>query len=571
MHNRTLFVRILAVIALAIAVLVLGYPAAFIVQHGWNPAAWPANLDLTPMVWLHEWRIGPTSTGLHYTNVKLIFETYWEMASELSPAFAGGGVREIAVIGGGAVFVSAWVLFGGKLVPLRDRSNIYGSAEWASRKDLARLNRGLEIGLDPETGNAVRIRVEGNLLTIAPPRTGKTGGFIIPNLVFPEVGAWSGPAVVIDPKGDAYRAVRRRREEMGKTVRCLDPLNLVEGADRWNPLCKIDPTDVLYLQSVALALLPPPQNSNGNTDYFQSRASDVIVAAILATIRDGKPDLVGAANLLMKPDDILRALQGCREQATMAAEAIIAMEPRNRDSIISTAQQATLWLRDTRMQSVVQDHTFEMIDLASGDVDLFIVLPADDRKVILAPYVRWLLADLFTSVRQNRPAERIVTFIDEAFVLGRFDAILRGAGELPGYGISLWTFWQTRQQIIDTYGQYGAETLIATAEMTNIFNLSKALPDEMEHWSRAIGTYTGVKPTRARDAQTGRINETQTLEAVRLVPATDLAKLLNRSQVVFLTSTVHTPDPIKLTKTRSDTDPRFNGLVDLVEPVGRIA
>ncbi len=27
--------------------------------------------------------------------------------------------------------------------------------------------------------------------------------------------------------------------------------------------------------------------------------------------------------------------------------------------------------------------------------------------------------------------------VDEAFVLGRFDAILRGAGELPGYGVSL--------------------------------------------------------------------------------------------------------------------------------------
>ena len=107
--------------------------------------------------------------------------------------------------------------------------------------------------------------------------------------------------------------------------------------------------------------------------------------------------------------------------------------------------------------------------------------------------------------------------------------------------------------------------------MTNIFNLSAALPDEMEHWSRAIGTYTGVKPSRARDAQTGRINETQTPEAVRLVPATDLATLLHQSQVIFLTSTVHTPDPIKLTKTHAHTDSRFNGLVDEVAPVGRIA
>jgi hypothetical protein len=30
---------------------------------------------------------------------------------------------------------------------------------------------------------------------------------ILPNLAFPEPGAWAGPAVVIDPKGDVVRAV----------------------------------------------------------------------------------------------------------------------------------------------------------------------------------------------------------------------------------------------------------------------------------------------------------------------------------------------------------------------------
>src|SRR5258707_877459 len=38
------------------------------------------------------------------------------------------------------------------------------------------------------------------------------------------------------------------------------------------------------------------------------------------------------------------------------------------------APQATQWLRDERMQIAVQDHTFELSDLGSGEVDLFIVL-----------------------------------------------------------------------------------------------------------------------------------------------------------------------------------------------------
>ena len=49
--------------------------------------------------------------------------------------------------------------------------------------------------------------------------------------------------------------------------------------------------------------------------------------------------------------------------------------------------------------------------------------------------------------------------------------------------------------------------------MMNVFNLSAAQPDETEHWSKAIETYTGVKITRARDPHTGRINSTTTPEA----------------------------------------------------------
>lgn len=558
--------RVLFVVAMVVVALLLGYPAAFVAQHGWNPAAWPGNVPVTPFVWLREWSTEP---GVHYVNFPLIIGTYREMYFGHSIAFAGGGSVEAMTLGIATVFLSALIIFGGKLVPLRDPSNMFGSAQWASRHDLARLNRGLEMGIDPDTGRPIRIRVEGNLLTIAPPRTGKTNGFIIPNLVFPEPGAWAGPAVVIDPKGDAFRATRRRREEIGKTVRCIDPLGLAGGTDRWNPLSRTDPNDVLYLQSMARALLPPSDPSVGNNSYFQDSAVELIVASITATIRNNRADPVSAAELLSNQPAFISALENRTDQISVAARNILTMDEKSRASIVSTAALATQWLRDERMQAAVQNHTFELADLRSGEVDLFIVLPADDRKETLAPYVRWLLADLFATVRQQKPSERIIVFIDEAFVLGRYDAILNGTGELPGYGISLWTFWQSRHQLIETYGAAGAETFIGTAEVVNLFNLSPAQPDEAEHWSMAIGTYTGVKVTTARDPGTGRINETHTPEAVRLVPPSDLPRFLHQWEVMFLTGRAYTPDPVKLRRTLAYDDSRFEGLADFVAPVGK--
>ena len=556
--------RVLFVAAMIVAVLVFGYPTAFVVQHGWNADAWPGNVPLTPSLWFQEWS---THLGAHYVNVPLIIGTYRDMWFGESVAFAGGGSVEAMTLGIATIFVSSLVIFGGKLTPLRDPSNMYGSAQWASPQDRAKLNRGLEMGIDPDTGRTIRVRVEGNLLTIAPPRTGKTNGFIIPNLVFPEPNAWAGPAVVIDPKGDAFRATRRRREEIGKTVRCIDPLDLVGGTDRWNPLWRKDPNDVIYLQSMARALLPP--SSDGDHSYFRDRAVDLIVASITATIRNNRADPVSAAALLMDRAAFLSALEGRTDQTSVAARNILSMEEKNRASIVSTAEQATQWLRDERLQIAVQNHTFELADLRGGEVDLFIVLPADERKEMLAPYIRWLLGDLFTTVRKQKPRERIIVFIDEAFVLGRYDAILKGTGELPGYGISLWTFWQSRHQIFETYGAPGAETFIGTAEVVNLFNLSAAQPDEMEHWSKAIGTYTGVKVTTARDPNTGRTNETRTAEAVRLVPSSDVPKFLHQWQVMLLTSRAYPPDPIKLKRTLAYNDARFHGLVDLVAPVGQ--
>ena len=57
-------------------------------------------------------------------------------------------------------------------------------------------------------------------------------------------------------KGHAYRAVVDRRQAVGKIVRCLDPMNICGGSDRWNPLAAMNTADTAYQQRVARTLLP---------------------------------------------------------------------------------------------------------------------------------------------------------------------------------------------------------------------------------------------------------------------------------------------------------------------------
>ena len=554
--------RVVAVALLILVAIVVAWPAAFVAVHGWNPSGWPADGGMAmPPQW--------AALLNHFDVVKIAF-AYWKMAIGTSSAFADGGTVEIKVM---ATLTALWcvaLILGGKSGPLRDPSGVYGKVDWASKSELKRMKAGLELGINSYTDRPVRVQVEGNLVTIAPPRSGKTGGFIIPNLAFPEPNAWSGPAVVVDPKGDAYRAVRRRRTAMGKTIRCLDPLNHVGGADRWNPLARVDPNDVLYLQSMAHALLPQTAHQTDAGVYFRSRAVDLIVGALQCCGDDEHADPVRAARLLSNNDELLKVLEKKQHSSAVAAREILTMDDRSRDGIISTVRQATQWLLDERLQAIVRDPTFQLSELASGDVDLFIVLPADDRKKIIAPYIRWLLADLFTSIRQNRPAERIIAFIDEAHVLGRFDAVLDGVGELPGHGISLWTVWQSRFQMVETYGENGAEVLLGTAEVANVFDLPATQPDELERWSRATGSYTGVKATTTRGGLSGEASTSSESQERRLVHASDLPEFFRQWQLAFVTNRAYTRSPLKLRRTLAYDDPRFQGLIDVEPPVGPI-
>lgn len=562
MRYNNLFGLIFGIILVVLAAGVVGYPAAFIATHGVYPSGWPP-VPGTPGAWFSPDGASLGERGVFF--VQRLARTYGNMMLGQSDGLPGGGRIALAGIVTGTAAAITIVLMTGKLIPIRHRSKRYGDAKWAGPKDFAKMHKGLDLGIDPNTGRTVRIQVEGNLVTIAPPRSGKTSGLILPNLILPESGAWAGPVVVVDPKGDVVKAVRLRREALGRKVRCIDPVGIAKGRDRWNPLLNRNAGDVLYLQSMARALLPDRVQSSDGGEFFKDRAVSVVVAALSVSIREGRNDVIEAAELIRDPERLLAALDGREDAASHDAIGILnSSDDRSRGAILATAAQVFSWALDERMQQVVTEHTFELSDLCRGDTDLYIVLPADDRRKILAPFVRWLLADLFAAVRETRTTQRIVTIIDEAAVLGSFDAILRGVGELPGYGMSLWTFWQTRSQIDDLYGRTGTDTIFGTAEALMLFNLSASQGEERRYWSDTLGTYTGVDP---RPGRNGGPDILDVPVAVALAPPTELAALTQDHAIVFLNTSRYTTDPLKLRKTKYD-DPRFAGLLDGQKPVG---
>ena len=143
-------------------------------------------------------------------------------------------------IGGAVVLVTGWMF----VLPLLrrfdydDRADTHGSARFASAGEAQALNddHGLLIGRDVKTGKPMRYAGPAHLLTIAPTRTGKGVGTIIPNLL-----EYPFAVVCIDPKGENARIAARQRGKFG-AVHVLDPFGVTGLASAaFNPLDRIDP------------------------------------------------------------------------------------------------------------------------------------------------------------------------------------------------------------------------------------------------------------------------------------------------------------------------------------------
>jgi type IV secretion system protein VirD4 len=548
-------IRFVVVSIVVVAAVALGYPMAAAVSHGLDPALWPPVV-MTPSEWFQS---AAATYGLHNAAA------YVHMASMRSPAFAGGGLVQALTIA--SLPVAAFVLlFTSATGPRRDPDALHGDARWATKSERAAMKKGLEFGLDRDTRKPIRVAVEGNILSVAPPRTGKTSGLLIPNLAVAEKNAWNGPAVVIDPKAEAFHAVAERRRALGRVVRCLDPMNLCGGTDRLNPVAGLDPADIVYLQRVARTLLPPAISEENA--YFQNRAVDAIVAAFLAAHSMGNPTPLAVSNLLSSADLLAEALEGIEGTTANRVRELLKMEAKTRDPILSTAQQSFQWCDDQRLQHLTADSTFSLADLCKGDTDLFISVPTEDLES-LAPFLRWLLTDLFVAIRRNRVSERLIIFVDETKTLGKSRELITAAGELPGHGASLWTFWQDRSQIISVYGEHDAATLLRTAEFVTVSDPAMVDPDEREYWSRALSDFTVLEETKATDktAQGHRTSSSHAPRAARLMTAEELGRLPSNELILFPNSHRYAKRPVRLRKTRYD-DQRFEGLTTPVAPVG---
>lgn len=443
-----------------------------------------------------------------------------------------------------------------------------GSAQFGSRADVNALakNKGdLLIGRDT-LGRLLRYDGPAHLITIAPTRSGKGVGTIIPNLL-----TANRSVVCIDPKGENARITLRQREKFGP-VHCLDPFGISgQISARYNPLDRLDASSI-DLAEDAMTLGDALVFDEAETEaHWNEEAKALISGIILYVVCHDDPahrNLTSVRDYLtLAPDDftalltVMQASDRASGLIARAANRYLSKSHREAAGVLSGAQRHTHFLDSPRIAAVVGGSDFAFADLKDEVTTVFLILPPDR----LDTYSRWLRLLMAQSIgetaRSSAKPERPVLFLlDEFAALGRLQPIERAMGLMAGYGLQLWPILQDIHQLRSLYGTR-AGTFLSNAGVLQAFGVNDF--DTADMLSKTMGRETisyetggqSQKDVLVKDPERS-LSKTQHLATRNLMDPNEIMKLAPDTLLLMRVG----ESPLIVKKLRYYADKEFAGL-----------
>ncbi|MGE0269616.1 MAG: type IV secretory system conjugative DNA transfer family protein [Candidatus Omnitrophota bacterium] len=408
-------------------------------------------------------------------------------------------------------------------------------ARWRGNKDILSDSNlaydaarpGGKIFLGLLEGKPIGLADDRHMITVAGSRAGKGVSVIIPNLIF-----YPGSILAIDPKGElASITARRRAGSLRQKVFVLDPFDRTADLVKpykasFNPMAILTSANRHIVEDAGLiadALVIP----GGGDIHWDETAKNFIEGLILHVATwsayDGRRNLVTVRDLLVRgvdPDvfdydeDLCAALKRkdnpglaaleleMQENDTLggfvqaAATEMFERDPKEMNSVLSSARRHTTFLGFPAMRKVLQDHK-EFTDLRQlktmpGGMTVYLCLPAGR----LGTCNRWLR--LFVNLaleameREQRRAKGmqnipVLLCLDEFATLGRMEQVEAAAGQIAGFGCKLWPILQDLGQLEALYKDRW-QTFMGNAGVLQFFGNNDV--KTLEYISQRLGKTT---------------------------------------------------------------------------------
>jgi type IV secretion system protein VirD4 len=390
----------------------------------------------------------------------------------------------------------------------------------------------------------IGVRDDRHLLTIAGSRAGKGVSTIIPNLI-----EYPGSVLVIDPKGEnAKHTASRRghgssnvRHGLGQDVFVLDPFE-ESGckASQFNPLEMINPESAAAVDDAALIADALIIQEDGQGRHFTSAARNFLRSLILfvcTEVDEQSRNLNSVRDLLTLDKEGFKKLltdmsneSRCEGVIRRAANSLLAKDERERSGVVSTAIEQTDFLDSPQMAHSLRRSDFRLAHLKEKLTSIYLCLPVR----FIGTHSRWLrvIINLALSAMEQdktQPAHRVLFIMDEFAVLNHLASIEHAAGQIAGFGVTLWPILQDLSQLKSIYkdrwetfmGNAGLMQFFGNNDLTTLDYLSKRL-------GKTTIAHTTQGETSTQQSAQGFTGRSVQLHETELMTSEEIAKCFSR-------------------------------------------
>ncbi|MDX8153359.1 type IV secretory system conjugative DNA transfer family protein [Patulibacter brassicae] len=448
-------------------------------------------------------------------------------------------------------------------------------ARWAKPRDLHALmvrpgQHGDRTILGSVAGRPVAAERQVSTIVIAPTRSGKTSGLMIPAIL-----EHQGPVIATSVKGDLL-ATAAHRQTMGE-VRVFDPTGATGWpASGWSPVAASQTW--LGARRTADRLLRQARQGNGShTDFWQGMGMRFLAPLLFAAAQGGASmrDVLRWVELVQQ-DEPRAALQSVAETAEgfgalTSLESLWREDHRIRGSVVQTVATALEAYQDAGVMQAASRHDITadwLLDPARHHT-LYVIAPADDQERLEGVFAA-LLTDLIAAAfakatEQGRPLDPVLQCVlDEAPYIARLPNLARIASTGAGEGIRLLTAAQTMSQFVERWGQAEAETIIA-GHPSRIFGAGLSDPTSLSYLRTALGDEEIQTLTHR-----GGLGQTDRTHATTFRPLVDgpTARQRDRTTGILVYGTL---PPARLRLRPWFQDRRLRKMVETTSPATRTA
>ena len=384
-----------------------------------------------------------------------------------------------------SLFLSVGVYF------KKEKLTSHGTARWITTKELFKsgfLHKGKEpypdgviLGRD-EKGNTVIDNEKTHVSVIAPTRSGKGVGIIIPSLL-----NWRGSTLTFDLKGENYDLTSGYRKKLDQVILRFAPYQ--EKSISYNPLSEIRlRTRFEFRDTQIIADILTEPGEGKQRDHWDLSASTFLVGMILEVLyKNPQAGLGDVVDYLTDPTmpldkkliEILNPSYSHTNKPTLFKDIygysdttnpyrhpkiaqtvaeIMNKADKERASVISSALAKLTLFKDPIVRNNTTRVDFKIEDLMfyKKPVNLYVVIEPE-AIAPLAPIMRMLITQvigrLTRDLEEPGRKNRLLLMLDEFPAFGKIELLEKALAYIAGYKMKAVLIGQSLNQLDKSYGE----------------------------------------------------------------------------------------------------------------------